>query len=380
MIGGGVAGATAALSAAAAGARVALVRSGPGATALSGGGWFDAPPPELRHALEAAGYPLEDCAHRLPHPDGVLVPCSVAAPVHAAAQLSTSTLVCGIAGLPAFRAPALAALWSHAAGLSVDDVQAVTISIDATPSAGWSPASLAGMLDRNAVLLADALSPVVRERSPARVILPAIAGLNDHARVATALRDACGVPVAEALGVAPSVPGWRLDRALMNAVANAGVHVVAGRLGAGEQRDGLLRTAVITGAGASTSLSADAWVLATGKYIGGGITADDEFEEPALGCDVALERFSRTIDDPGASLVLTDPVRTEPQPALAAGVQVNAEGQPLHPSGSVFLANVFAAGSVRAGVEAGRLGLGSAAHQGWTAGARAAGLTGRKGG
>ena len=370
----------AALAATADGARVALVRSGPGATALASGGWADAPPAALRAALAAAGHPLAQCAGPLPHPDGVLVPCSVAAPAHVAATPIANALVCSIAGLPSFRASSLAVLWADAEGLPDDAVTAALLTLPGTPPAGWSPASLAGMLDRDPALLADALAAIVRERKPLRVILPAIAGLNDHARVLAALTDACGVPVAEALGVAPSVPGWRLDQALMKAVAAAGVHVMAGRVGASEQRDGLLRSATVIGAATTTTIAAAAWVLATGKYIGGGITAIEEFEEPTLGCDVALERFARTIDDPGASLVLTDPVRTEPQPALTAGVRVNTSGQPLNPSGDVYLTNVFVAGAVRAGVEAGRLGLGSASHDGHVAGARAARHAGHGGG
>jgi len=379
VIGGGVAGAAAALAAATAGARVALVRSGPGATALASGGWADAPPAILRDALAAAGYPLEECAGPLPHPDGVLVPCSVAAPAHLPAILSSAALVCGIAGLPSFRAPSLASLWTDAAGLPDGAVAAALLTLPHTPPAGWSPASLAGMLDRDPGPLAEALAALVGQRQPDRVILPAITGLNNHARVLAALNDACGVPVAEALGVAPSLPGWRLDRALMKTVVDAGVQVISGRISAGEQHGTTLRSATVTGA-TGTTIGAAAWVLATGKYIGGGITAIDEFEEPALGCDVTLERFARTIDDPGASLVLTDPVRTEPQPALTAGVQVNASGQPLSPSGDIFLTNVFAAGAVRAGVEAGRLGLGSASHDGHEAGARAARHAGDGGG
>ena len=380
VIGGGVAGAAAALAAAGAGARVALVRRGPGATALAHGGWVDAPPAGLKDALAAAGYPLERCAAPLPHPDGVLVPCAVAAPAQARATLAPDTLVCGIAGLPGFRAAALAALWADAAGLVDDPPEAVTLTIADTPAAGWSAVSLAGLLDRDPGSLATALRHEMNERGARGVIVPAICGLTMHARVMDVLRDACGAPVGEALAVAPSVPGWRLDRALMGSLAAAGIQLIHGRLTGRERRDGLLHNADVAGAGPAITLSSGAWVLATGKYIGGGITAGAEFEEAALGCDVALERFARIIDDPGASLVLTDPVRTEPQPALAAGVQVSPEGQPLGPSRAVFGSNVFAAGAVRAGVEAARLGLGSAAHDGWAAGTRAADVAGRGGG
>jgi glycerol-3-phosphate dehydrogenase subunit B len=377
VIGGGAAGTAAALAAVHAGARVALVRRGPGAASLAGGGWRDAPPPELRTALADAGLELVPCDGALPHPDGVLVACDVAGASHGRAALSPGDrgiVVCGIAGLPSFHAASLAALWSDEAGLDDGAVRAFTIELDATPAAGWSPASLAGLLDRQPELLAAGVARVMRERGAHRLILPAVLGVENHVGVLQLVGTAAGSAPGEALGSAPSVPGWRLDRALHRVARNAGVRTMSGRVvHAAVQRRHVLSVSVADGAD-TTSLGAASFVLATGKYIGGGITAAAEFEEPALGCDVALERFTRTIDDPGAALVLTDPVRTEPQPVLSAGVRVDDQGRPLTPAGEVFLVNVFVAGSVRAGIETAVLGLGAATHDGSAAGARAASL------
>ncbi|HSJ31534.1 MAG TPA: FAD-binding protein [Longimicrobiales bacterium] len=377
VIGGGATGTAAALSAARAGARVALVRRGPGAAALAAGGWRDAPPAPVREALASAGLELAACDGPLPHPDGTAAVCELAGLSHAAATLSPAgpaTIVCGIAGLPGFHAPALARLWSDAAALPDGALHPATVTLDDTPPAGWSPASLAALLDRQPERLAIALAKIVRESGAERVILPAVLGLACDTRVRDAIADAAGAAAGEALGTAPSVPGWRLDRALQQMVVDAGVHVISGRVIGLETRAGAVRSIRIEGRSAPMGVAAAWHVLATGKYLAGGITAEAEFEEPALGCDVALERFARTIDDPGAALVLTDPVRTEPQPVLAAGVRTDTEGRPLTPAGEVYLANVFVAGSVRAGTEAAALGLGAAMHDGWAAGERAAAL------
>lgn len=377
VIGGGVAGVAAALSAARAGARVALVARGPGAAALGGGGWHADPPEPLRIALAAADLELVACTGPLPHPDGVLVPCAVAGVSHAHASLSagdSAILVCGIAGLPSFHASALAALWSDDAGLDSGAVQATTIVVEGTPPAGWSPASLAGLLDREPERLAAAVVRALQGHAAERVILPAVLGLENHVNVIGTVEDAAGRAIGEALGSAPSVPGWRLDRALQRVSVDAGIRRIAGRAVAATIQDGRVRSVNVAGRGSTTEVAGSCFVLATGKYIGGGITARAEFEEPALGCDVALERFTRTIDDPGASLVLTDPVRTELQPVLSAGVRVDMDGRPLTPAGEVFLSNVFVAGSVRAGVETALLGLGAAAYDGTAAGERAASL------
>jgi glycerol-3-phosphate dehydrogenase subunit B len=377
VIGGGAAGAAAALSAAHAGARTALVRAGPGATALAGGGWRDAPPPSMRDALTAAGLDLIRCDGALPHPDGVLVRCELAALSHANAAIGPGTraaIVCGIAGLPSFHAASLAVLWSEEAGLPDGALQAVTVMLDGTPTAGWSPASLAALLDREPERLGHAIRRVAKELDARSAIVPAVLGIDNHARTVDAICETAGILVGEALGVAPSVPGWRLDQALLRAIADSRVQLIAGRVVRAESRDGIAGSVSVQTAAGLIEVHGLCYVLAAGKFTGGGITAAEEFEERTLGCDVALERFARTIDDPGAALMLTDPVRTEPQPVLAAGVRVDGDGRPLTESNDVYLRNVFVAGSVRAGIETAALGLGGAMHQGWSAGERAAAL------
>ena len=375
VIGGGAAGTAAALSAARAGASVAMVRRGPGAAALSGGAWRDAPPDEMREALDAAGCELTACDGALPHPDGTLVSSALAGVSHANASLTggaRAVLVCGISGLPSFRAAAIAALWADQAGAGPDAFAAATLTLEGTPAAGWSAVALAGLLDREPARLATPLEAIVQRHPAERIVLPAVHGLANHRRVLETVAEAAGVMTGEALGVAPSVPGWRLDQALQKAAADAGVRIIAGKVVGAAMSSGAVRSVSIRGRGAVPDLAGGCFVLATGKYIGGGITAEAEFEEPALGCDVALERFARTIDDPGAALVLTDPERAEPQPVLSAGVRVDREARPLTPADDVFLSNVVVAGSVRAGVETATLGLGAAARDGWAAGIQAA--------
>jgi anaerobic glycerol-3-phosphate dehydrogenase len=374
VIGGGAAGTAAALAASAAGARVVLVSRGPGATALAAGGWHDAPPDPFRAALAAAGLPLIACDGLLPHPDGAVRRSAVAPASHAAAALAPeapAALVCGIAGLAGFHAPALTALWSDAAGLPRGSLTPVTLELDGTPAAGWPTASLAALVAREPQRLAAPLRHALERHPAARVLLPAVLGLLDHAETRAALEHAVGVTVAEALAVAPSVPGWRLTHALGRALETAAVRTLRGTISAHRLDENEIRLAIGDN-GAVDGLAARAVVLAAGKYLGGGITAGEEFEEPALGCDVAFQRFARTIDDPAAALILTDPERTEPQPVLAAGVRVDNRSRPLGAAGTVFSSAIFVAGSARAGVATATLGLGGAASDGWAAGESAA--------
>jgi anaerobic glycerol-3-phosphate dehydrogenase len=374
ILGGGIAGVAAALAARSRGAGVHLVRHGPGATALASGGWVGSPPAPFLDALAAAGLPLEPCTARLPHPEGRLLHADLAPDSHARAAIEVGAelaIVCGIAGLPSFRPTALALLWSHAADLPRHALEPVTLRLPGTPPAGWSPVSLAAAIERDPQLLAGPLARAAREHGAARAFLPAVLGLDDHARVLAEVRRTAAVVVGEALGVAPSVPGWRLDQTLVRALSLADVTVITGRVQPTPARR-LVTDVTATTVQGDVGIRPDALVLATGKFIGGGITASTVFVEAALGSDVVADRFGRQFRDASESLALTNAARRQPQPLLGVGVRCNDDGQPLTEQGDVDATNVFLAGSVRAGTETALLGLGHAAADGWAAGLRAA--------
>jgi glycerol-3-phosphate dehydrogenase subunit B len=426
VIGGGAAGAAAALAAAAGGARTMLVRPGPGATALCAGGWPDLPPAGFAAALAAAGLPLRAGTAALPHPDGRLLSCAAAPVSHARACVpatgetagarasgesgesggtgeteeagSLPALVCGIAGLPSFRPHALAALWADAARLPTDALQPVLLTLAGTPAAGWSAATLGTLLQRDVGSLAGAVARAARERGAVRAILPAVLGLDEHGRVHAALESGAGLPAGEALAVAPSLPGWRLDHALLQALAEAGVRVFGGRVVGGSAAGSTVEHVAVaaaaavraTGAAAPPTAAqpfaaqpfavrAGAYVLATGKFIGGGVAAGTRYEETVLGLPVAVLHGGRRFTDAAESLAVTEAARTAAQPVLNAGVTADAGGRPLDEAGDVAYHNVLVAGSIRAGAGTASLGLGAAAHDGWRAGTAAAALAGLAG-
>jgi glycerol-3-phosphate dehydrogenase subunit B len=356
VIGGGIAGCSAALAAAEAGARVCLVRRAPGATALAAGAWYGSPPPQLRAALAAVDYELVQPTHPLPHVDGRLLPADWTTPSHAAAAVheSGTTLVCGISGVAWFRPAALARLWAGGAPA----LQHVTITLDETPPAGWSTAALASALDREPALLLAALQRSRDAVSGRHLVLPAVLGMFDHARVVQDLADA-GVVAAEALGGSPSLPGWRLDSALQRALDNAGVQ---GLHGAARATTGGSGYDVVIEASTST-LRPGAIVLATGGFVGGGVQATPAFAEPACALPVHAQAAARQFDSATDAIPLTNLDRMAPQPLLEAGVMDAPAG-------------IFIAGAVRAGVETAALGLGDAATDGWQAGLAAAAAAG----
>lgn len=326
VIGAGIAGASAALAAAQQGARVCIFTHRPGATSLFSGGWRGPLPDGLDRALRAADYILEPVEHPLPHQNGFLMTASYATSTHRAAQLQSNTTVYGITGLPGFDAEGLAMQWSAASGF---EIRAETLTLPDTPAAGWSPATLQSTLTRDPQLLQqhDGIFPPV---------LGATATLP------------------QALSGPPSLPGFAFANALLRALQNANIEIVEARVDK--------KTVMETGA--------RAFVLATGKYISGGIEADREFREPVFDCPIWIEHLGDVYEsvDP---LMLTDADRDADQPLLAAGVHTDDEHRPVNRTGDVVYPNVFVAGSIREGWNTAVAGIGDAALDGWNTGLRA---------
>jgi glycerol-3-phosphate dehydrogenase subunit B len=387
VIGGGVAGTAAALAAADGGARVALVRRGPGASALAAGAWIGEPPAAFRTALAAAGLDLERTPAPLPLADGRVLPFDMAPPSHAAAALPDddgAVLVCGIAGLPGFRPHALVRLW-HATRPRGLTLRSASLLLPATPAAGWAAASLAARIEHDPMLLFEPVQRALDEHDCSRAVLPAVLGLHGHPHAWETLRSA-GLRVSEAVGGTPSIPGWRLDGALLTALRQAGIQVVAGRARGYRRGGGGEHTVVIeeTG-GQSVTMSATALVLATGSFVGGGIKAKPALTETVMGLPVHATAAGRHFRDPGDALALTVHERTGRQPLLAAGVmEADADEAGVFIAGAVrsdsgAMAGTGGRSDVGVPIDAGgrgdagsRSGLGHAAADGWRAGLAAA--------
>jgi glycerol-3-phosphate dehydrogenase subunit B len=356
IIGGGAAAVAAALEARAHGLTVTLVRRSPGASALCTGGWTGPLPERVAHALLEQHLVHLDLDAPLPHPDGALRPFDFAPASHAAARAETGACVVGIEGLPQFRPLALARLWGETARA---ELLSDSVRLPGTPPAGWAPLALARSLDADPQPLAVAVRDIAARTRCARVILPAVLGIERTGAIREQLEAAAGVPVGEALGMAPSVPGWRLHRAFDRALAAAGVHVIDG-LVADAQRAGARCTAVDVvrhGADEAERCAADRFLLATGRFVGGGIVADPVFAETVFGAAVWVDHLGERFEE-ADSLALTDPVRAEPQPLLRAGVRIDAAHRLAH-NGAALFENVRVAGSVRAGAAEG-LGIAAA--------------------
>jgi glycerol-3-phosphate dehydrogenase subunit B len=416
VIGGGMAGAVAALAARATGARAALVRRAPGATALSSGAVSIAPdlgalPGEplasRRGPLEAArrlavawhDHPYaiagverlgEALAFAAAELESVLAPplerrrflatlygSAVGAGLCQRSMVAGDLLdvhgtlaVAGFRGHAAFDAPLVAAGLARYRARGGPEVRAIEIDLPAIASGAARPHEMARALDApgGAELLGDALRAALPDGAAA-VLLPPLLGLDPDARVPERIAARAGIPVAETLSDVPSVPGLRLQRAIEARLEAAGVPVITADVATAS----LPGEPIVLAGG---EVRARAWVLASGRFVGGGIARRGVLAEPALRLAVQAaegrEAGVHLAVRPAASLTVRD--RRRPQPLLSAGLRVDGALRPLDERGRPVHPCLFAAGAVIGGHEQATdgTGLGVAILTGFLAGRAAA--------
>jgi len=170
-----------------------------------------------------------------------------------------------------------------------------------------------------------------------RIGLPAVLGLARHAEVLAEARDVLGASIFEMPSLPPSVPGIRLFEALRGRLLAAGGRFQFGFPVVEVERSADRIVAVHTeGASRTLRLAAAEFVLASGGIAGGGLraTADGRLVEQVFGLPV---------EAPAQDAWLVDDALAE-QPLESAGVRVDTE---LRPAG---VRNVRVIGSTLAGM------------------------------
>ena len=414
-----MAGTMAALAARAAGVRVVVVRRAPGATALSSGAVGVAPdtwtPPgepfasrlgtmaaarriaasrpehsyavlgsaldRLEEAVAFAAGRLGDViAEPRPQPFYIATPygaamtCALVQRTMVAADLASARgtlVVVGFRGHLGFDAGLVAGGLARYVALGAPRAEPAEIDLFMHEEASVArPHELAKALEAPGA--AEQAGLLLRRALPAgasAALFPPVLGLSPSARVMERIAEAVGIPVAETVSDVPSVPGLRLQSALDASLAAAGVPLIAGEL----------TGATVPGTSSRVGdreVVAGSWVLATGRFVGGGIVRRGRLEEPLLGIPVqASENGESGVHlavRPSASLTARE--RRAPQPLMAAGLRVDRHLRPLDAAGAPVHHRLFAAGAVIGGHEAAAdgTGLGIAILTGYLAGRAAA--------
>lgn len=122
-----------------------------------------------------------------------------------------------------------------------------------------------------------------------RVGLPAVLGLDETATIRTELEEMLGVDVFEVPMGPPSIPGIRLETQLFDALDREGVLIETGNKVVDHEAHGdTVESVLVDRHGSEIPYAADQFVLATGGLVGKGIDSDrDGVREPIFDCTIA---------------------------------------------------------------------------------------------
>jgi len=184
------------------------------------------------------------------------------------------------------------------------------------------------------------------------------------------LRLPGGTIIKEMLATPPSTPGRRLKDALDTALESAGVEVFRASASGFERNRKALASCSVEVNGATRHIQADAWVLASGKFIAGGLKKDRAFSEANLNLPLFCD--GRQVDEIFTQRLLRRNVLAD-HPVFGVGLMTDRRLRPIDQDGKVILENLFAAGSVLGGYNyhTGGCGLGLCCLTGYRAGREA---------
>ncbi len=171
-----------------------------------------------------------------------------------------------------------------------------------------------------------------------KIALPAVLGMNFAVDVCAEISGELGRDVFEIPTLPPSMPGMRLFGGLKNALLKRGVNLYWGKeVYSVEKSADLIEAVTLAGAGRATRVQGNAFILATGSFISGGLYA-------------AMETAGETVFDlpvylPGRRDIWFDDDFFAPGHAIEkSGICVDRSFRPVDSQ----IGNLFVCGSILA--------------------------------
>ncbi|MFA6447867.1 MAG: FAD-binding protein [bacterium] len=262
----------------------------------------------------------------------------------------------GFEGLNEFNAAFVAKSADAAAirifGRGFDKVESYEISLQGADGfSNMTPFQIAGLLDQPgyAEKLAEKINSFLPRGEYTHLALPAVMGIERAGDILAILSKALGMEAFEIATVQPSVPGDRLMRALQAALDKAGVETVSGRAAGFTASSGAISS--ITAElpyGAKQEFQTRGAILASGKFIGGGIKHGAQLQETLFDLPVFVK------DKPVRNAVMMDLLTekiVDRQQLFACGVRIDTSLRPLDEEGNPAFENLMCAGSIIGGYD-----------------------------
>jgi glycerol-3-phosphate dehydrogenase subunit B len=263
-------------------------------------------------------------------------------------------LILGIRGLPQFESREVARIleWigRRRGTSSLFQIASAKMTLENFPSV-LSPISLATLLDddNRIEIFHRAVTREVEKSRATHVALPPVIGIEKTDHILGRLREATGTNWFETAALPPSLLGLRLQRAIdrfLSKPRGEARRVIEGEAVRSEIRNRKVNRVTIRSEGREEDLSIDRLILATGRYLGGGIVKEKTFCEPVL--DLPLFSEAYPVENCFVGRLATEKFLA-PHPLYSDGVRTNAQLQPVGDRGQVLYENVWTAGELIGG-------------------------------
>jgi glycerol-3-phosphate dehydrogenase subunit B len=200
------------------------------------------------------------------------------------------------------------------------------------------------VISRNLEKLAEVIKPDVKN---AQVVgLPAVLGLYQSHKVASDLGELIGVPVFEVSTMPPSVPGLRLKEAFERGLRGKRPYYFSHNrvLEAKQEKSGEFKITIdgLKAGGRKVEVSSKGVILATGRFMGGGLSADRKCIRETI--------FNLRVHQPEKRDLWHREDFLDPRGHLInqAGLEIDDNFRPIEKNGKDHFDNLFAAGTILA--------------------------------
>jgi glycerol-3-phosphate dehydrogenase subunit B len=202
--------------------------------------------------------------------------------------------------------------------------------------------SIARLMERGS--FREALGREVKKHinGESRIGFPALLGIHNPLRVKKDLEEIIGVEVFEIPILPPSIPGMRIFRHFKEWLIQRGVTFLLGHSVLKANLNAKRCESIeVSHPPLSQSYSADRFILATGRFMGGGLKADEE--------NIFEPLFNLPLLQPGSRDNWFANSFFNSHPIHRAGILTDSSLRPVNEKGEQLLDNVWIAGSILAG-------------------------------
>ncbi len=266
-------------------------------------------------------------------------------------------LFAGIKGLPDFNSSAAAkSLMDQVISTGMGPRKIIHSNLECSPfqkTFNISPIELARHIETEAGLIQiiEELRKQINQTDASLVALPPILGLRSPLQIKKRIEQETGVEVFELLSFPPSVPGHRLQRSLESVLKKKGGNLLLGHEAYDfEQEGNRIVNVTLQSPRRNHRVFPKTVILASGKYAAGGIVGDAAGLHESIFDIPILDGAHIPVNSTRPrNLTRNISIQSNGHRLFECGVGVDDRLQPLSASGDCYLSNLYCAGSILSG-------------------------------